>query len=64
MTTTGYDTILGPAVRIGVLQHQSAIRMTLRGEYRVSGSGKPCGVSRDGTEFSFAPRDAVAADLQ
>jgi SpoIID/LytB domain protein len=42
MNRLNYDSWLGPAVRIGVLQHQKQIRISLRGKYRVtSGGGQP-----------------------
>jgi SpoIID/LytB domain protein len=56
-----YSDDLGPAVRIGVLQNEKTIRLTLRGRYRVV----PVGVVLDaGTEVVCGVSEGRAAPLQ
>ncbi|MCX7019326.1 MAG: SpoIID/LytB domain-containing protein [Candidatus Sumerlaeota bacterium] len=60
-----YENGLGPAVRIGILQHQEAIRISLRGPYRMETQGG-CG-SGSGTcdsEYRFTVEESMPAELR
>ena len=60
-----YNNPLGPAVRIGVLQHQKEMRLSLRGAYRVvtSPDAQPIEAGA-GTSFLFRLGASRAARLQ
>jgi SpoIID/LytB domain protein len=60
-----YNNPLGPAVRIGVLQHQKAISVSLKGKYRVLGPDGPLNGSWDKeTDLRFAAEATSPALLQ
>ena len=60
-----YSNPLGPAVRIGILQHQKEMRLSLRGAYRVTTSpGAQPIEAGAGTNFQFQLGKAAAARLQ
>ena len=60
-----YSNSLGPAVRIGVLQHQQEMRLSLRGAYRViSSSGDPEIEAGAGISFQFSIASSRPAKLQ
>lgn len=53
MRTIAYDTLLGPAVRIGVLQNVERVRLALRGDYRVVSGGREIARAAAGQEFTI-----------
>jgi stage II sporulation protein D len=60
-----YNNPLGPSVRIGVLQHQKQIRLTLDGKYRIVGSGGTLNGAWDThAQFCFATEGSAPAQLQ
>ncbi|MCX7718908.1 MAG: SpoIID/LytB domain-containing protein [Candidatus Sumerlaeaceae bacterium] len=61
MTRLDYSNDLGPAVRIGVLQNEKEIKLTLRGRYRVVPGGA---VLEPGTDVVCRLEDGRPAPLQ
>ncbi len=60
-----YNNPLGPSVRIGVLQHQEQIRISLMGEYQVSGPDGPLTGSLSRLEdFHFTVASSTPAVLR
>lgn len=65
MEKLGYSEWVGPSVRIGILQHQRQIRVSLRGRYRIVTSSGARGDERllNATDFRFTLAEARPAVL-